>query len=105
MQVKERRKEERDEGLKHLFETGREKLTIQRKGFVEVMQLVMAWARTSYTARAEVTGVETYEKTEVTLEALAGILLQDKKCRVVMHYDPAAEKVYFEREDEPEATT
>lgn len=91
--------------MKHLFETGREKLTIQRKGFVEVMQLVMAWARASYTARGEVTGVETYEKTEVTLEALAGILLQDKKCRVVMHYDPAAEKVYFEREDEPEATT
>ena len=91
--------------MKHLFETGREKLTIQRKGFVEVMRLVMAWARASYTARAEVTGVETYEKTEVTLEALAGILLQDKKCRVVMHYDPAAEKVHFICEYEPDGVT
>ena len=46
---------------------------------------------------------ETFEEAEVTIEALACTLLPKKKCRVVMDYDPAGEKVYFYVVDEPEA--
>ena len=90
--------------MRLMYEPGREFLFIPRGAFDKVVRLMMAWARAYHAARWEVTGVETYEETEVVLEGLASILAQNEKCRVVMRYDPAGERVYFERDDEPNDT-
>lgn len=87
--------------MRLMYEPGCESMFIPRRAFDKVVRLMMAWARAYHAARKEVTGVETYEEMEVILEGLASILAQSKKCRVVMRYDPAEERVYFEREDEP----
>ena len=89
--------------MRLMYEPGRESMFIPRMAFDKVVRLMMAWARAYHAARKDVTGVETYEETEVVLEGLACILAQNKKCRVVMRYDPAGEKVCFDVEDEPEA--
>ena len=84
--------------MRLMYEPGRESMFIPRMAFDKVVRLMMAWARAYHAARKEVTGVEIYEETEVVLEGLASILAQNKKCRIVMRYDPAGERVYFERE-------
>ena len=78
--------------MKLMYEPGDNLGWIRREPFERVMRLMIAWARAHHVARAEVTGKETFEEAEV-----------NKKCRVVMDYDPAGEKVYFYVEDEPEA--
>ena len=85
-----------------MYEPGRESMFIPRMAFDKVVRLMMAWARAYHAARKEVTGVEIYEETEVVLEGLASILAQNKKCRIVMRYDPAGERGYFEREVDAE---
>ena len=90
--------------MRLMYEPGRESMFIPRMAFDKVVRLMMAWARAYHAARKEVTGVEIYEETEVVLEGLASILAQNKKCRIVMRYDPAGERVYFERDDEPNDT-
>ena len=97
------RKDKGVRGMKLMYEPGDNLGWIRREPFERVMRLMTAWARAYHVARAEVTGKETFEEAEVTIEALACTLLPKKKCRVVMDYDPAGEKVYFYVVDEPEA--
>lgn len=82
-----------------LFEPGLPEFTIRRDGFEQAMQWLLVAVRHMRYARAEATGRITYEKTDVALEGIASMLLQNKKCRVVMDYDPAEDKVYFVREE------
>ena len=91
--------------MKLMYEPGDNLGWIRREPFERVMRLMIAWARAYHSARAEVTGKETFEEAEVTIEALACTLLPQKKCRVVIDYDPAKEKVYFDIEGEPEAVS
>ena len=91
--------------MKLMYEPGDNLGWIRREPFERVMRLMIAWARAYHSARAEVTGKETFEETEVTIEALACTLLPKKKCRVAMDYDPAGEKVYFDVVDEPESVS
>lgn len=87
---------------KLMYEPGDNIGWIRREPFERVMRLMIAQARAYHAARTEVTGTETFEEAEVTIEALACTLLPQKKCRVVMDYDPAGEKIYFYVVDEPE---
>ena len=100
-----RRKDKGVRGMKLMYEPGDNLGWIRREPFERVMRLMIAWARAYHSARAEVTGKETFEEAEVTIEALACTLLPKKKCRVAMDYDPAGEKVYFDVVDEPEAVS
>lgn len=83
----------------HVFEPGLPEFTIRRDGFERAMRCLLAAVRGMRYARSEVTGLITFEKTDVALEGIASMLLQDKKCRVVMDYDPAEDRVYFVREE------
>ena len=83
----------------HVFEPGLPEFTIRRDGFERAMRCLLVAVRGMRYARSEITGLITFEKTDVALEGLASMLLQDKKCRVVMDYDPAEDKVYFVREE------
>lgn len=92
-------------GMKLMYEPGDNLGWIRREPFERVMRLMIAWARAYHTARVEVTGKKTFEEAEVTIEALACTLLPKKKCRVVMDYNPAGEKVYFYVVDESEGAS
>ena len=83
----------------HFFAHGLPEFPIRRDGFERAMRCLLVAVRGMRYARSEITGLITFEKTDGALEGLASMLLQEKKCRVVMDYDPAEDKVYFVREE------
>jgi N6-adenosine-specific RNA methylase IME4 len=51
--------------------------------------------------RIERTGDPSYTEFEALLPWLVSFLLPEKKCRAVMEYDPAADRIKFFQEDDP----
>lgn len=75
---------------------------IVRTGYETTMREFYRRLEAERKDRIERTGDQTYTEFEALLPWLVSFLLPEKKCRAVMEYDPAADRVKFFQEDDPD---
>ena len=70
---------------------------VKRDGYRKAMGEFARKAKEARSERVKATGDKAFTHLEALLTELVEVLLPDKKCRVVMDYDPDAENVTFSR--------
>ena len=70
---------------------------VKRDGYRKAMGEFARKAKEARSERVKATGDKAFTHLEALLAELVEVLLPDKKCRVVMDYDPDAENVTFSR--------
>jgi len=75
--------------------------SIVRTGYETTMREFYRKLEVERKDRIKRTGDPTYTKFEALMPWLVSFLLPEKKCRAVMEYDPAADRVMFFQEDDP----
>ena len=70
---------------------------VKRDGYRKAMGEFARKNREARSERVKATGDKSFTHLEALLTELVEVLLPDKKCRVVMDYDPDAENVTFSR--------
>ena len=70
---------------------------VKRDGYRKAMGEFARKAKEARSERVKATGDKAFTHLEALLAELVEVLLPDKKCRVVMDYDPDAESVTFSR--------
>ena len=70
---------------------------VKRDGYRKAMGEVARKVKEARSERVKATGDKAFTHLEALLAELVEVLLPDKKCRVVMDYDPDAENVTFSR--------
>lgn len=77
-------------------------ISVKRLVYESVMREFYGKLIAERKGRVERSGDPTYTEFEALMPWLVNFLLPDKKCRAVMEYDPAAERIKFFREDDPD---
>ena len=70
---------------------------VKRDGYRKAMGEFARKVKEARSERVKATGDKAFTHLEALLAELVEVLLPDKKCRVVMDYDPDAENVTFSR--------
>ena len=70
---------------------------VKRDGYRKAMGEFARKVKEARSERVKATGDKAFTHLEALLAELVEVLLPDKKCRVVMDYDPDAEQVTFSR--------
>ena len=70
---------------------------VKRDGYRKAMGEFARKVKEARSERVKATGDKAFTHLEALLTELVEVLLPDKKCRVVMDYDPDAENVTFSR--------
>ena len=70
---------------------------VKRDGYRKAMREFARKVKEARSERVKATGDKAFTHLEALLAELVEVLLPDKKCRVVMDYDPDAENVTFSR--------
>lgn len=77
--------------------------SIVRSGYESTMRQFYHKLKAEREARKEKTGDSNWTEEEALLPWLVSFLLPDSKCRAVMEYDPAEDRVRFYREGFPQS--
>ena len=72
-------------------------LWVKSDGYRKTMEEFARKVKEARNERVKATGDKAFTHLEALLTELVEVLLPDKKCRVVMDYDPDAENVTFSR--------
>ena len=76
-------------------------ISVKRAVYETTMREFYRRIETERKDRIERTGDPSYTEFEALLPWLVSFLLPEKKCRAVMEYDPAADRIKFFQEDYP----
>lgn len=82
-----------------------QKLIVMRNGYETVLHSFLERMEDERKKKGEKTGDTSFTEFEALMPELVRFILPDKKCRIVLEYDPAAPRVELRREVTEEAQT
>lgn len=80
-----------------------QKLIVVRDGYETVLRSFLEHMKEERKKKVEQTGDTTFTEFEALMPDLVRFILPDRKCRIVLEYDPAAPRVELRREITQEA--
>lgn len=80
-----------------------QKLIVVRDGYETVLRRFLERMKDERKRKVEETGETSFTEFEALMPDLVRFILPDRKCRIVLEYDPAASRVELRREVTEEA--
>lgn len=85
-------------GICNEFDVIDQKLIVVRTGYEKVLNGFLAEMQAQRREKVEKTGIEGFTEFEALMPELIRFILPDRKCRIVLEYDPEASSVELRRE-------